>query len=64
MESATGVHAARTANFLEKVIDGTFESEIFQGGGHEAMGDIPDQLDGIVNDLLGVVYVLELGGFI
>ena len=28
------------------------------------MGDVSDQLDGIVDDLFCVVYVLELSGFI
>ena len=64
VEAGAGVHAAGAADLLEEVIDGRFQPEIFQGGRHEAMGDIADQLDGIVDNLLGIVDALELGGFI
>src|SRR6185312_12108543 len=61
METGAGVHAAGTADLLEKVVDGGFKREILQGGGHQRMTDIPDKLDGIVNDLFGIVDALQLG---
>lgn len=64
MEAGAGVKTAAATDFLEKVIGSTFQSEIFQGGGHEAVADIPDQEDGIIDDLLGAVDALELLGLI
>ena len=61
VEAGARVHAAGAADFLEQVVDGRFQSEILEGGGHEAVGDIADQLDGVVDDLFGVVDALELG---
>jgi len=64
METGTGVHAAGAADLLEKVIYCRFQSKILQGRGHQAMGDIADQLDSIVDDLLGIIDALQLGGLI
>ena len=64
MKTATGVHAARTADLLEEVVDGRFQSEIFQRRRHEAMRDIADQLDGIIDDLFGIVDTLQLRGLV
>lgn len=64
METAAGVHAAGPADLLEKVVDSRFKPEILERGGHKAMGDITDQLDRIVDDLLGIVDALQLGGLV
>jgi hypothetical protein len=64
MKAGSGIHAARTADLLKKVIDRGFKPEILKGGRHEAMRDVADQLDGIVDDLLCIVDALELGGLI
>jgi len=64
MEPGTCIHAARAADLLEQIIYGRFQSKVFQGRGHQAVGDISDQLDGIVDDLFGVVDALKLGRFI
>ncbi len=64
VKTGAGIHAAGTADFLEKVIYGRFQPEILQGRRHQAVRDIPDQLDGIVDDLFGIVDALELGLFV
>ena len=64
MPTLTALMYSGAADFLEQVVHGRFQSEVFQGRGHQAMTDIPDQLDGIINDLAGLEYGLELGGFI
>src|SRR6201999_3543706 len=64
VEAGTGIHASRTADLLEKVIDGGFQPEILEGGGHEAMRDIADELDGIIDDRLGIINTLQLGGLV
>lgn len=64
MEAGAGVHAARAADLLEEVIDGGFQPKVLEGGGHKAMRDIADELDGIVDDLLGIVNALQLGGLV
>src|SRR5687767_15009201 len=64
VEAATGVHAAGAGDLLEKVVHCRFQAKVFEGGGHQAVGDVADQLDGIVNNLFGVVDALQLGAFI
>src|SRR5690242_13819174 len=64
VKAATGVHAARTAYFLKQIVHCRFESEIFKGRGHQAMRNISNKLNGIVDNLFGVVNALKLGGFI
>ena len=64
VKPGAGIHASGTADLLEEVIYRGFQTEILQGWGHQAVGDIPDQLDGIVDDLLGIVDALELGLFV
>lgn len=61
VEPAAGVDGAGAGYFLEEVIYGGFQTKVLQGRRHQAMGDIPDELDGIVNDLLGVIDALQLG---
>lgn len=61
MEATAGVDRPGGTDLLEKVVDGGFQPEILQGGWHQAMGDVPDELDGIVDDLFGVVNALQLG---
>src|SRR6185295_12352875 len=61
MKAGTGIHATRSADLLEKIIYCRFKSEIFQRGWHQAMGDVADQLDGIVDDLFGIIDTLKLG---
>ena len=60
MKTATGIDAAGAADLLEEIVDGRFQPEILKGGRHQAMGDIADQLDGIVYDLLGIINALQL----
>lgn len=64
MEPRTGIHAARTADLLEKIVDRRFQAKIFEGRGHQAVGDIPDQLDSIVDNLFGIVDALKLGSLV
>lgn len=64
VKAAAGVDAARAAYFLEQVVDSRFETEVFEGRRHQAVRDIADELDGIVDDLLGVVDALQLGGLV
>ena len=64
MEAGTGVHTAGAADLLEQVIYGRFEPKILQRWRHQGMADIADKLDGIVDDLLGIVDALELSLFI
>lgn len=64
VEAAAGVHGAGSADFLEEVVDSRFQTEILQGRRHQAVGDVPYQLDGIVDDLFGVVDALELGAHV
>src|SRR6185295_15448742 len=64
MKAGAGIHASRSADPLEKIIYRRFKSKIFQRGRHQTMGDVADQLDGIVDDLLCIVDTLELGLFI
>lgn len=64
MEPGAGIHAAGTADLLEQVIDGGFQPEILQGRRHQAVRDIADELDRIVDDLLGVVDALQLRGLV
>ena len=61
VETGAGIHAAGAADLLEQVIDRRFQPEVFEGGGHQAMGNVSDELDGIVDDLLGIVDALQLG---
>lgn len=64
MKPTAGIHTAGAADLLEKVIHRTFQPKILEGGGHEAVRDVPDQLNGIVDDLFGVIDALELGRFV
>ena len=64
VKTRAGIHAAGSADFLEQVVDGGLETEILQRRRHQAMRDIADQLDGIVDDLLGIVNALELRLFV
>ena len=64
VEAGAGVHTAGAADLLEKVIHGGFKSKILECGGHQGVADIPDELDRIVDDLLGVIDALQLGSFI
>ena len=64
VKPGAGIHAAGAADLLEQVVHGRFQPEILEGGGHQAVGDVPDQLDGIVDDLFGIVDALELGLFV
>lgn len=61
MKAAAGVDGPGGTDLLEKVVDGGFQPEVLQGGGHQAMGDVPDELYGVVDDLFGVVDALQLG---
>lgn len=54
MEAAAGVDGAGSVDLLENIIDGRFESEIFQGRGHQTMTDVANQLNGIIDDLTGL----------
>ena len=64
VESGAGVHAAGAADLLEQVIDCRLEPKIFEGGGHQGVADIADELDGVIDDLFGVIDALQLGGFV
>ncbi len=64
METTAGIHASRTTDLLKKVIDRRLQTKIFQGGRHQAVGNVADQLDGIINDLFGIVDTLQLCGFV
>ena len=64
MKARAGVHAARSTDLLEQVIYGRFEPKVFERRRHQGMADIADELDSIVDDLLGVVDALQLGGLI
>src|SRR5688572_1306781 len=64
MKAAAGINGATTADFLEQVIDGRLQPEIFQRGRHKAMAYVTDELDGIIYDLAGLEYALQLGHFI
>jgi len=64
VKAGAGVHAARAADLLKEVIDGGLQPKVFEGWGHEAVGDVSDQLYGIVDDLFGVVNALQLGGLV
>ena len=64
VKAGAGVHTAGAADLLEKVIHGGFKPKILERGGHQRVADIPDQLDRIVDDLLGVIDALQLGGLI
>ena len=64
VEAAAGVHAAGAADFLEEVVYGAFQAEIFERRRHQAVRDIADKLDGIVDNLFGVVDALQLAGFV
>jgi hypothetical protein len=46
---------------LEKVIDCRLQTKVLEGRGHQAVRDVPDQLDGIIYNLLGIVDALQLG---
>ncbi len=64
VKARTGVDGARAAYLLEQVIYSRLQPEIFKGGWHQAMRYIADKLDGIVDNLLGVVNALQLGGLV
>ena len=64
MEAGAGVHATGAADLLEEVVDGGFQPEVLEGGGHKTMRDIANELDGVVDDLLGIVNALQLGGLV
>lgn len=64
MKTAAGINAAGTTDLLEQVIHGRLQPEILQGRRHQAMADITDELDGIINDLAGLEDRLQLGGLI
>src|SRR5688572_28742322 len=64
MKSTAGVNSATTADFLEQVIDGRLQPEIFQRGRHKAMAYVTDKLDSIINNLPGLEDALKLGYFI
>src|SRR2546423_3231974 len=59
VEAATGIHPSRAANLLEEVVYCGFQAEILKGWRHQAMRDITDKLDRIVNDLFCIIYALE-----
>jgi hypothetical protein len=58
MESTAGIDGTCTTYFLEQVVNGRFQSEVFQRRRHQAVRDVPDKLYGIINDLLGVIDTL------
>ena len=64
VKTGAGIHAAGSADLLEQIVHGGLETEILQGRRHQAMRDIPDQLDGVVDDLLGIIDALELCLFV
>jgi len=64
VESGAGVHAAGSAYLLEQVIYGGLEAKVLERGGHQGVADVADELDGIVDDLFGVVDALQLGGLV
>lgn len=64
VKTAAGIDAAGAGYFLEQVVYGRFEPEILEGGGHQVVADIADELDGIVYNLPGLEDGLELDGLI
>ena len=64
VEPGAGVHTAGAADLLEQIIYGRFQAKVLERGGHQRMADIADELDRVVDDLLGVVDALQLGGFV
>ncbi len=64
VKPGTGVHAPGAADLLEQIIYGRFEAKVLKRGGHQRMTDIADELDSVVDDLLGVVDALQLGGLV
>ena len=64
VKTRAGIHAARATDLLKEVIYGGFETEILECRWHETVGDVAYQLDGIVDDLFGVVDALELSGLV
>ena len=64
METAARIHTTRATDLLEQVIDCRLQTKVLEGRRHKAMRDITDKLDGIVNNLLGVVNALQLRGLV
>ena len=64
MEPGTRIHAPGAADLLEQVVYRRFQTKILQGRGHQAVRNISDQLDGIIDDLLGIINTLQLSGLI
>ena len=48
MKTAAGIDAAGAADFLKQVIDSGFQTKIFKCWWHQAMADIADQLNGVI----------------
>src|ERR1700754_1192985 len=61
VKAGAGIHAAGAADLLEKIIYSRFEPKVLEGWRHQAVGDIADQLDGIIDDRFGIVDTLQLG---
>ena len=64
MKAATGIHATRTTDLLKEIVHRAFQPEILKRGRHQAMRDITNQLNGIVDNLFGIINTLELGSLI
>jgi hypothetical protein len=61
VKAGAGIDGAGTANLLEKIVNSRFQAKVFKGWRHQAVGDISNELDGIVDDLFGVIDGLQLG---
>ncbi len=64
MKTGAGIHAPRTADLLKEIVHGRFQPKILEGRGHQAVRDITDQLDRIIDDRFGIVDALQLGCFV
>lgn len=64
MKTGAGIYGSAPADLLEKVVDRRFQSEILEGGWHQAVADVADELDGIIDDLACLEYALELRGLV
>ena len=64
VKTGAGVHAAGAADLLEQIIYCGFETKVLERWRHQRMADIANELDGVVDDLFGVVDALQLGGFV
>ena len=64
MKTAAGIDGPGTTDFLKKVINSRLQAKILKRWRHQAMADIADQLDGIIDDLPGLEDGLKLRGFV